>query len=55
MPISPYPTARLDDLLETLWNLEDMHRDLVQRIERLITQLETSERYDNAPASVQTY
>lgn len=41
--------TRLDDLLETLWNLEDMHRDVSQRLERLITQLETTERQETSP------
>jgi hypothetical protein len=34
------PTAQLDDLLETLWNLEDIHRELVERVNRLIARLE---------------
>lgn len=42
--------TRLDDLLETLWNLEDMHRDVSQRLERLIAQLETAERQEASPA-----
>lgn len=37
------PIAQLDDLLETLWNLEDMHRELVSRVNRLITHLEDQE------------
>jgi hypothetical protein len=43
--------TRLDDLLETLWNLEDMHRELVHRLERLITQLETSDKQETVSAS----
>lgn len=35
--------AQLDDLLETLWNLEDVHRELVDRVNRLIAHLEDQE------------
>ena len=35
--------VQLDDLLETLWNLEDIHRELVARITRLISYLENRE------------
>lgn len=35
--------TQLDDLLETLWNLEDIHRELVQRLDHIITHLETPE------------
>lgn len=31
---------QIDDLLESLWNLEDVHRQLVQKIQRLVSCLE---------------
>lgn len=41
MPLLTHtPTTQLDDLLETLWNLEDIHRELVDRVNRLIARLE---------------
>jgi len=39
-PLTPTSLTQLDDLLESLWNLEDIHRDLVQKVQRLVLQLE---------------
>lgn len=39
-PLAPTSFSQLDDLLESLWNLEDIHRDLVQKVQRLVLQLE---------------
>lgn len=39
-PLAHTSFSQLDDLLESLWNLEDIHRDLVQKIQRLVLQLE---------------
>ncbi len=42
-PVQGARSAQLNDLLETLWNLEDIHRELVERMTRLIRHLEEQE------------
>jgi len=40
--VTPYHTALAKDILESMWDLQELHRDLIHRAEELSKSLETT-------------